>query len=52
MLYYNTIASFNNQKSVEKLRKILKIFRFFTSFSLSSFSSASDRKKNSAIIDD
>lgn len=29
MLYYNTIASFNNQKSAEKLRKILKIFRFF-----------------------
>ena len=23
MLYYNTIASFNNQKSAEKLRKIV-----------------------------
>lgn len=45
MPYYNTIASFNNQKSVEKLRKFLKFSDFFTSFSLSSFSSASDRKK-------
>ena len=52
MLYYNTIASFNNQKSAEKLRKILKNFRFFLLRFPCHLSPAPQTEKNSAIIDD
>lgn len=51
MLYYNTIASFNNQKSVEKLRKFLKFSDFLLRFPCH-LSPAPQTEKNSAIVDD